>query len=347
MGESSLISKAIDRGGAVYPLLIDSDQTQHLPLCNPSILELEKDSKYLLNLRWIAYYLHHCEEEQKYQTPWGPLCYVRPDNDPVLRTENYVCDLDLESMQAVNPRKIDTRFFEEPTPWDFVGLEDVRLTAWNGNVYGSGVRRFAPDGKGRTQISKLDISKKIVTESERFFVETPIDKESYCEKNWMPILDKPFQFVKWCCPTEVVQANVDNIPETSHAYGSFCSSSVINFVDNRFVDSSIINHNLPQKGGSQIVSYKNYYIAVTHESENWHNHKNDRDASYYHRFLVWDKKWNLIKATDRFKFMHGKIEFCCGMASYKDSFLITFGFQDNSAFLFKMPKVFFDEYVGI
>jgi len=35
------------------------------------------------------------------------------------------------------------------------------------------------------------------------------------------------------------------------------------------------------------------------------------------------------------------------MASYKDSFLITFGFQDNSANLFKMPKSFFDEYVGI
>ena len=339
--ESSLISRAMDKGGSVHPLLIDSSCLGHLPICNPSILELEKDAKYLLNLRWVAYYLHHSEEKQKYQTPWGPLCYVRPDQDPHLRTENYICDLNLDSMEVENPRKIDTRFFQEPTPWDFVGLEDIRLTSWNGNIYGSGVRRFAPDGKGRMQISKLDISKKSATESERFFVEAPVDKEAYCEKNWMAVLDKPFNFVKWCSPLEVVEANISDLADTSEAYGSFCSSSVkhLKDVENDWTSG--------QRGGSQVIPYKNYYVAVTHETDGWHTQKNDRDASYYHRFLVWDKDWNLVKYSDRFKFMHGKIEFCCGMASYKDSFLITFGFQDNSANLFKMPKSFFDEYVGI
>jgi hypothetical protein len=45
--------------------------------------------------------------------------------------------------------------------------------------------------------------------------------------------------------------------------------------------------------------------------------------------------------------MHGRIEFCCGMASYKDNFLITFGFQDNTAYLFKMPKKYFDKLLKI
>lgn len=338
---SSLIKDSFEWGGSIHPLLIDSTEIQHLPLCNPSILELEKDNKYLLNLRWVSYYLHHCEEKQKYQTPWGPLCYVRPDNDAHLRTENYICDLDLDSMQAINPRKISSRFLEDPESWEFVGFEDVRLANWNGNIYGCGVRRFAPDGKGRIQISKLDISKKSAEESERFFVEPPIDKESYCEKNWMPVLDRPFELIKWCDPTEVVKANVSNTDKLSYSYGAFCSSEIVETTKNT------IPWDHSQRGGSQIISYKNYYVAVTHETVCWHNQKNDRDASYYHRFLVWDKSWNFVKCSDRFKFMRGKIEFCCGMASYKDSFLITFGFQDNSAYLFKMPKDFFDKLLRI
>ena len=88
-------------------------------------------------------------------------------------------------------------------------------------------------------------------------------------------------------------------------------------------------------------------MALIHEVVGWHNKKNDRDASYFHRFIVWDKEWNLVDYSDRFTFMHGRIEFCCGLASYKDSFLITFGFQDNGAYLFKMPKRCLDKLVKL
>lgn len=338
-----LIDQCLSEGGSVHPLLLDPQITSGLPLCNPTILELEKDSKYLLNLRWVSYYLHHCEQKQKYQTPWGPLNYVRPDNDEYLRTENYICDLDLSSMSPTNPRKIDDRFFEKPQEWDFVGLEDIRLTQWNGSIYGSGVRRFAPDGKGRMQISKLKITKNEAIEESRVFSEAPFDKTSYCEKNWMPILDEPFKYVKWCDPTEVVLVHPDK-PEGSvgDASGTFCQSETFIVKNNsRFISAN------NQRGGSQIISYKDYYVAVTHEVEGWHTQKGDRDAIYRHRFLVWDKSWNLVRCTPRFHFMHGKIEFCCGIASYKDHFLMTFGFQDNSAILFKMPKAFFDSYLNI
>ena len=53
---------------------------------------------------------------------------------------------------------------------------------------------------------------------------------------------------------------------------------------------------------------------------------------------MWDSDWNLIKYTEPFTFMDGQVEFCCGVASVDDDLLITFGFQDNVAYLLKVNK---------
>jgi len=36
--------------------------------------------------------------------------------------------------------------------------------------------------------------------------------------------------------------------------------------------------------------------------------------------------------------MDAEIEFCCGLAQKGEDLLISFGFQDNSAFILKMPQ---------
>ena len=336
--KTSLVKDCFEEGGSIHPLLIDSSITKGLSLCNTSILEIEKDSKYLLNIRWVSYYLHHSENHQKFQTPWGPLNYVRPDQDQHLRTENYICDLDLENMASINPRKINEDKFPAPKEWDFVGAEDIRLSMWDGQLYGSSVRRFAPEGEGRMQVSKLNVSDTEAIEEERFYIEAPHNKESYCEKNWMPILNKPFSYVKWCSPIEIVEANLS---VTDPITGRSPSKTIEGSFNNNF------NSSIDARGGSQVILYKGYYVTVIHEVQGWHNEKNDRDAFYFHRFMVWDQNWELVNYSDRFTFMHGRIEFCCGLASYKDDFLITFGYQDNGAYLFKMPKKYFDKLLKI
>jgi predicted GH43/DUF377 family glycosyl hydrolase len=35
------------------------------------------------------------------------------------------------------------------------------------------------------------------------------------------------------------------------------------------------------------------------------------------------------------------IEFSCGMAEYKDNILVTFGYEDNAAYLLTIPKEYF------
>jgi predicted GH43/DUF377 family glycosyl hydrolase len=44
--------------------------------------------------------------------------------------------------------------------------------------------------------------------------------------------------------------------------------------------------------------------------------------------------------------MDAKIEFACGLAEYKDNILITFGFQDNAAFVLSCPKNVVKDYMN-
>jgi predicted GH43/DUF377 family glycosyl hydrolase len=41
-----------------------------------------------------------------------------------------------------------------------------------------------------------------------------------------------------------------------------------------------------------------------------------------------------------------KIEFCCGMAEYQDSLLITFGAQDNAAYILKISKLLVENFIN-
>jgi hypothetical protein len=63
------------------------------------------------------------------------------------------------------------------------------------------------------------------------------------------------------------------------------------------------------------------------------------------RIVVWDKDWNIINWTQDFTMMLGQIEFVSGMCFHGDNVLISFGYEDNSAFVLKIPKTAFDSFV--
>ena len=82
------------------------------------------------------------------------------------------------------------------------------------------------------------------------------------------------------------------------------------------------------------------YICVVHECyfpPKPDGVGNGKDAHYYHRFVFWDKDWNIVKISKQFKFMDTMIEFVCGLAEYQGDLLITFGYQDNASYILKMP----------
>ena len=318
-----------DYNGLIKPLIIDSKLTNGTGICNPSILV--KDDKIHLILRHVEYTLYICENEQKYQSAnQGPLSYYHREDKNELKTNNYYCELDKDSLEIKRYHKIDTSKLDVEPLWTFIGLEDARLVNWLNKYYICGVRRdTTTNGQGRMELSEIEIGVDSVKEINRSRIEVE-NKDSYCEKNWMPILSKPFHFVKWTDPTEVVEVNIDTklAQRISHKEKKY-------------------NTKYDIRGGSPLIDwFDNTYLCITHEVDftlkNQNGHKN---ASYYHRFVVFNKDYEIIIMTEPFNFMTGKIEFCIGLERYKNDILIAFGFQDNGSYLVKVNENSLKEFI--
>jgi len=317
----NLVQQSVQKGGKLRPLIIPAEVTNGTGLMNPSVF-LDDDGDLLCILRHINYTLYHSENDQRFPSIWGPLSYLHPEEDQRLVTDNYLLRLD-DNYNIINFCPIETSKLDVKPIWTFVGLEDARLVKWGGKYYGTGVRRdTTTNGQGRMELSELKIDKKKWTAKEvkRTRIPAPIDETSYCEKNWMPILDRDFQYIKWTVPTEVVQADPDK-PISSQV--SLEQGAVVN---------------ADQRGGSQVIKWGEYYIAITHEVVLFKNYLGQKNGTYRHRLCVWDKNFSLIGLSpELWSFLDGQIEFCAGAAVYNNNLLVSFGFQDNAAFILEVP----------
>jgi hypothetical protein len=317
----NLVHKSVSQGGKLAPLILPHSLTSGMGLMNPSIF-IDDDGDILVNIRHVNYTLYHSEHDQRFFSPWGPLSYLHPEKDQRLVTTNYLCRLD-KDLNIINYTKVDYSALDVPPIWEFVGEEDCRITQWDGNYYLIGVRRdTTPNGQGRMEYSKIELDKTNWTakEVQRVRIPPPIDVNSYCEKNWMPILDMPYHFVKWAMPTEIVKANPDK---------SECEQVLTKSTPSVPID---------QRGGTNIVSWGDYYIAFTHEVKLWRNYLNQKDSIYRHRMIVWDKEFNFVGLSNSFAFLDTPIEFCVGAAVRNGKLLLSFGVQDNAAFVLEVPK---------
>ncbi len=317
--ETNLVKKCIHAGAIVAPLIVPYQETNGLGLMNPSVF-VEENGTIIINLRNVNYTFYH-SEKKLFQHPYGPLTYIHPENDEHLRTWNWYIELN-DDLSIKKYTKIDTSKFDTYEPlWDFVGLEDARIFRWDNKLYLSGVRRdTTTNGEGRMELSEIKVTNNEVHEISRVRIEPPIDHTSYCEKNWMPILDKPYHYIKWSNPTEVVKVD----PLTGKSITLTISKPI----------------SLPRdlRGGSQVIPFEDGYIAITHEVDLFDSEAGRKDAIYWHRIIKWDKDFNIVKYSKEFHFMDGHVEFCIGLSELNGNFLITFGFQDNAAFLLSTPK---------
>jgi len=324
----NFVTKALNAGGSIHPLLIPSTLgTNGTGLFNPSIYKDGEDI--LVNVRHCQYTIYHAEK-RRFEHQWGPLCYLCPENDLTLTTTNFLCRIDPKTLEITSRYKVDTSMLDQKPIWEFVGLEDVRLFRWDGKLYYCGVRRDTTiNGVGRMELSEIQLDWGGAKEISRWRIPAPGKDDSYCEKNWVPIIDKPFHFVKWSNPTEIVKVD----PEAKTCETVFLGTHVPKDYDYR--------------GGSQIIPFGDKHIALSHLLTRFDKSEAGRkDAQYRHAFIVWDKDWNVLKYSEIFSFMDAEIEFCCGMTEHNGNYLITFGFQDNAAYLLNVPKKVIEEYVN-
>lgn len=323
----NFVTKSLNAGGSIHPLLIpQSFGTNGTGLFNPSIYKDGDDL--LVNVRHCQYTIYHAEKG-RFEHQWGPLCYLCPENDLTLTTTNFLCKINPDTLEITTRYKVDTSKLDVKPLWEFVGLEDVRLFRWEGKLYYCGVRRdTTTNGQGRMELSEIEFDGVTAKEVSRWRIPAPGLDNSYCEKNWIPILDTPFHFVKWSNPTEIVRID----PDKKTCETVFLGSHVQKPYDFR--------------GGSQVINFGEYRISLSHILTKFYKSEAGRkNAQYRHCFIVWDRDWKVVKYSDLFTFMDAEIEFACGMTEHNGKYLITFGFQDNAAYLLETPKSVIEEYV--
>jgi len=293
---------------------------------NPSVY-LDGD-QLLVNIRHVNYTLYH-SEGKNFQHQFGPLQYLHPEDDRALRTVNYVCtltkDLDIDKIH-----RVDTSLLDVEPKWEFTGLEDARLFRWGEKLYLCGVRRdTTTNGVGRMELSEIKVGNTI-KEVSRFRMPAPPPDETYCEKNWMPVIDMPYHFVKWTNPTQVVKVDVE---------AGTCETAVLNENNKTYFGADL-------RGGAQVINWgKDHYLTLTHEVNLFNSELGRKDGAYRHRFILWDKNWNLVNFSPKFSFLTGEIEFCAGAAIVGKDLVISFGFQDNAAFLLRISTRLVNEFI--
>lgn len=326
---NNFVKDVLENGGSIQPLLIPSSELNNLPsLTNPTIFN--DNGKLYANIRNINYTLYH-SEKKIYEHQWGPLVYIHPENDLKLRTSNIFCELN-DDLSIKWHTRIDTSKFDTYEPmWDFVGLEDGRIVRWDNKLYIIGVRRdTTTNGEGRMELSEIEIHDQKVIEVSRTRVPAPGDNKSYCEKNWVPVSNKPFYFVKWHNGTEVVfydQYEKTTTPIILHGWKDLGCADL--------------------RGGSQVIPYKDYFISLVHTTYLFKSPAGRKDGIYRHRFVIFNKNFEIIKTSNEFSFLGADVEFAIGMTEYRESILITFGFQDNAAYVLKVDNKFLDRYLHI
>jgi hypothetical protein len=147
-------------------------------------------------------------------------------------------------------------------------------------------------------------------------------------KNCTPIEDMPFHLMKWTNPTALMKFNIDG------------SQTEVFEVNSR------VPMPKDMRGGSQVIKYKGGYLTLIHETDLYNSEQGRKDATYRHRFVCWDGNFKNQRFSKVFSFLNMKIEFCCGLAEYKDSFLITFGASDNAAYILKISKSFVEDFIN-
>ena len=323
---SNFVKLALENGGLINTLLIDSKDLSGPSLTNPSVLVVNE--RIIVNIRNVNYTLYH-SELNKFEHMWGPLSYIHPENDMFLRTVNYIAELD-DDLNISYYSKIDTSQFDTYQPqWDFVGLEDARLINWEDKIYVIGVRRdIDTKGTGRMELSELEFDGLSVKEISRYRIPGPPPDNEYCMKNCTPIEGNPFHLLKWTNPTSLMKFD-PNSGETKV-----------------FETSEYIPMPLDMRGGSQVIKYKDGYLSIIHETNLYNSEQGRKNATYTHRFVYWDNQFKIKKFSNVFSFLNMKIEFCCGMAEYKNDYLITFGATDNAAYILRVSKSFVESFIN-
>jgi predicted GH43/DUF377 family glycosyl hydrolase len=235
--------------------------------------------------------------------------YRQIDGSDVVRTENVLVkmnrDFDIEWSSIIDDQKL----CEHAELFPVFGLEDARLFQRDDEWWMSGTcREHRVDGRCQIFMCRLKIDELNSAQIE-FTVQLPFLSENRHEKNWMPIVGSEHSWVWGVQPT--VRCRFDDVT------GSL-------------VPSRTAKGDLSIRGSSQVVPWKNGWLAVVHDVEMVNGLR-----TYRHRFVRWSDLWEIEFVSPPFRLGDDAfgLEFCAGLVVLDGGqrLLLSVGIGDSRA----------------
>lgn len=233
--------------------------------------------------------------------------YIIDDPGGVVRTENYLGVLDLEGNFS------EARLIHDLDPGNrqpslIVGYEDIRLAVIKDREKKDESRRLAMSATvcdrdpARRQVARL----KLTPDGDVGRAQVQPSRQWH-EKNWMPIVvgDEKLAWIYSLDPTVVIGAKEVSQP---------CP------------------FDLGHLRGGAAIPFKDGWLVVAHEVI-----ETDERRIYLHRFVSLDEEFRVLRVSSAWVFRGRGIEFCAGMAQVGDEVVMTYGVQDNEAWMTRVP----------
>jgi glycosyltransferase involved in cell wall biosynthesis len=236
--------------------------------------------------------------------------YIIHGGGEAIETRNFVAMLEPEWLTTHNVAEV---LWHRPPPRFglVLGLEDIRLWRYCGHLHFSAtVREQCNTGTCQIVTGSLAYdpsnTKYMVVQPEW----EPVTGEEQHEKNWMPMPSRPSGPPRFMyrCNSTVELGRPSTVTRTDTPF---------------YVDEI--------SGSSQLVPFKNGYLAVVHEAAAGPDGK----RTYWHRFAWFTLQGELHRLSKPFVFFARQIEFCAGLALHPDGrrLLISFGVRDEEAWV--------------
>lgn len=246
----------------------------------------------------------------------GHGAYAIRDAGGVVRSRNYLAQLD-DALQTAQPIAVtDQTDRQIAANGTILGFEDCRLFHWREQWWASATVRDQ-DASMRAEMVLLQLDEHATVRTSRTL--RGYGAQTH-EKNWMPcVRGDELLFVYGCDPLTVLK--------------------VVQLEDQTARVELLVQHT-PSfaadylRGGSQLLSFDDGWLAVTHEVVCVGSSRH-----YLHRLIWLDGDFQLRRITMPFFLIHEGIEFVAGMSRVpsRDSIVISFGVRDAEAHLAEIP----------
>lgn len=233
--------------------------------------------------------------------------YVTPDGDGVIRTRNFLLNLNFDLSTAKAVEMID-KAATPRTSFPIHGFEDARLFYWKDRWWAtSTVCDFTADGRREIALLEIDDEDAIIRAE-------PLRGpwSVHAQKNWMPIIDDDVaKFVYATSPTTIFQLVEKDLQHTIAPLSQERGHGRL-------------------RGGSQGVRIDEGWIFIVHDVA-----FPGSGRIYLHRFVLLNDQLELVSMSDPFYFEQLGIEFCAGLAlihtPVRGTLVASYAVNDGSA----------------